>query len=117
MSLGDLPNSRKRLTPPTGDDNLPKRRHLNHGFNDVFETPGKDQATEQPSVAGNVPLYNSQQSAVRMTQDNRWDLGGTVELNIETDWKFNFKGTYSALLSTYSSMAVMKSCLSPKHLN
>lgn len=109
MSLGDLPNPRKRLPTPIGGENWPKRRHLG---NDMFDSSMRDKETEQPAIFG-----NPQQPAAKMTQDNRWDMSGTVELKIEAaNWKFTYMGSYPALLSTYNSLAMMNTCLSSTNL-
>ena len=113
MPLGDLSNSRKRLPTPTEEDIWPKRRHLNHGFSDILNST----KVEQPPSLENMNLPGSQQSTANMTSDHKWDLNGAVELNIEAGWKFNYGGSYAGLLSTYSSLALMKSCLSSKSFN
>lgn len=105
MSLGDLPNPRKRLPTPIGGENWPKRRHLGSDF---FDNSVRDKETEQTTGFG-----NPQQPAAKMIQDNRWDVSGTVEMKIEAaSWSFTYVGSYPALLSTYNSLAMMNTCLS-----
>jgi hypothetical protein len=109
MSLGDLPNPRKRLPTPIGGENWPKRRHLGTDF---FDNSVRDKETELPRVFG-----NPQQPAAKMIPDSRWDMSGTVELKIEAaNWNFTYVGSHSALLSTYNSLAMMKTCLSSTNL-
>jgi hypothetical protein len=86
----------KRLPTP---ENWPR-------FSDLYGNSVREEEIDQSSA----PLPGLQQPAARITQGNHWDFNRTVELNIESDgkFKFNFKGPYSALLSTYSSLAIMK---------
>jgi len=87
----------KRLPTP---ENWPR-------FSDLYGNSVREEKIDQFSAT----LPGLQQSAARITQGNHWDK--TVKLNIESDgkFKFNFKGPYSALLSTYSSLAIMKNVL------
>ena len=93
-----MSGSRKRLPTP---ENWPT-------FNDLYDNKVREN-THQSSV----PLPGLQQPAARMTPANQWDVDRTVELNIETDWKFKFTGPHSALLSTYNSLAMMMNLLFP----
>ena len=93
----------KRLSTP---ENWPR-------FNDLNENSMREEKIDQSSAS----LPGLQQPAARMTQG--WDFNRTVELNIESDgkFKFEFKGPYSALLGTYSSLAMMKNCFSPTRID
>jgi hypothetical protein len=86
----------KRLPTP---ENWPR-------FSDLYRNSVREEEIDQSCA----PLPGLQQPAARITQGNNWDFNQTVKLNIESDGKFNFnfKGPYSALLSTYSSLAIMK---------
>ena len=73
---------------------------------------------EEEINQSSAPLPGLQQSAARITQGNRCDFNKTVKLNIESDekFRFKFKGSHFALLSTYGSLAMMKTCFSPKRI-
>jgi len=95
----------KRLPTP---ENWPR-------FNDLYGNSVREEKIDQPSA----PLPGLQQPAARMTQNNHWGFDRVAELHIESDenFKFNFKGPYSALLSTYSSLAMMKDCFSSTRID
>lgn len=119
MSLGDLPECRKRPLSPITEDRAKRPRTIwddGYSGNSGQKRPNccpVDGDNAQGNKCTTQPfLQYTQQPTAKMVCGTAYDLNATVDVEITSAWQLRFKGSYAAFLTTLNHLSLLQTSLS-----